>query len=660
MGFPLIGTERFSFPAVINSFDFTPTTNRDGVYLGQSGGEANVNNEKVVREACELHMQLVHYAAVSGCRNIHFLADIPQPTGQPGLNEHWLQEFLIGLVKEVRGTPAVLSGQCAINPEDSVIPFSEGDAAVKDLWGLLNCVKEFQPKLPSIDEATGWRNAIQSWTTVQECDATGFREVIDGRKLAEYVEERSKQDGDGYGKVENLQGLLRDDVCAVEWLNRLFEFLTDNEFDDVIRSSALVLDQGGNLDKLSNLYRDKEIDDELKDIADSLDDVEIKRAWLRDSRLTALYAEVGKGDRNNNDVVRDIIQELKELADNEDLSNEFTTASVPLFGWLVGKQDWNRLRDLPIFSDNPAIGTNRPLRLSQTPGGKFDSERPLAPVRAWPEGLQCYSSLFPLSHTMADAFYDAVPTPESWKGLKEQGLLHVTVLQRVPRKANFRDHITVNALAEGGGHNAAETGTTTEISFFTRDTEGVMARVRDSRERGQLFWRFLTEWLAVNDSTGLSLTNDSCDCGETHEYYPGLWLVPVKDNRWVQTGNNARETLTARSLAKLFSDRSWDPSLMNEHPGTARLLKAIGVTQLDLALAFFEEGGGGLEDVESHLTQLMSISGGKGMSHVVQFAKDLKFDPDLPDHLAERRKRRKIVHKNQRIGSHVEDLEPIR
>ncbi len=496
----------------------------------------------------------------------------------------------------------------------------------------------------------------QSWTTVQECDATGFREAIDGRKLAEYVEERSKQDGDGYGKVENLQGLLRDDVCAVEWLNRLFEFLTDNEFDDVIRSSALVLDQGGNLDKLSNLYRDKEIDDELKDIADSLDDVEIKRAWLRDSRLTALYAEVGKGDRNNNDVVRDIIQELKELADNEDLSNEFTTASVPLFGWLVGKQDWNRLRDLPIFSDNPAIGTNRPLRLSQTPGGKFDSERPLAPVRAWPEGLQCYSSLFPLSHTMADAFYDAVPTPESWKGLKEQGLLHVTVLQRVPRKANFRDHITVNALAEGGGHNAAETGTTTEISFFTRDTEGVMARVRDSRERGQLFWRFLTEWLAVNDSTGLSLTNDSCDCGETHEYYPGLWLVPVKDNRWVQTGNNARETLTARSLAKLFSDRSWDPSLMNEHPGTARLLKAIGVTQLDLALAFFEEGGGGLEDVESHLTQLMSISGGKGMSHVVQFAKDLKFDPDLPDHLAERRKRRKIVHKNQRIGSHVEDL----
>ncbi len=160
LGFPLIGTERFSFPAVINSFDFTPTTNRDGVYLGRSGDEANVNNEKVVREACELHMQLVHYAAVSGCRNIHFLADIPQPTGQPGLNEHWLQEFLIGLVKEVRGTPAVLSGQCAINPEDSVIPFSEGDAAVKDLWGLLNCVKEFQPKLPSIDEATGWRNAI--------------------------------------------------------------------------------------------------------------------------------------------------------------------------------------------------------------------------------------------------------------------------------------------------------------------------------------------------------------------------------------------------------------------------------------------------------------------------------------------------------------------
>ena len=44
LGFPLIGTESFSFPAVVNSFKFTPAENRDGVHLGQGDNQANLDN----------------------------------------------------------------------------------------------------------------------------------------------------------------------------------------------------------------------------------------------------------------------------------------------------------------------------------------------------------------------------------------------------------------------------------------------------------------------------------------------------------------------------------------------------------------------------------------------------------------------------------------
>ena len=46
LGFPLVGTENFSFPAVINSFEFTPTPNRDGIFLGQGNNEEVANRQK--------------------------------------------------------------------------------------------------------------------------------------------------------------------------------------------------------------------------------------------------------------------------------------------------------------------------------------------------------------------------------------------------------------------------------------------------------------------------------------------------------------------------------------------------------------------------------------------------------------------------------------
>ena len=65
LGFPLVGTESFSFPAVINSFFFTPTENRDGIYLGQSENEANDTNQAVIKEACSLHLKLIAFVTES-------------------------------------------------------------------------------------------------------------------------------------------------------------------------------------------------------------------------------------------------------------------------------------------------------------------------------------------------------------------------------------------------------------------------------------------------------------------------------------------------------------------------------------------------------------------------------------------------------------------
>ena len=78
LGFPLVGTEDFSFPAIINSFEFTPTEDRDGVYLWQSDDEANHKNQAAMGEACKLLLSLLQFAASSGWYNTYALANVPE------------------------------------------------------------------------------------------------------------------------------------------------------------------------------------------------------------------------------------------------------------------------------------------------------------------------------------------------------------------------------------------------------------------------------------------------------------------------------------------------------------------------------------------------------------------------------------------------------
>ena len=95
LGFPLVGTEDFSFPFVINSLAFTPTEQRNGVYLWQSeSDEANLSNQRVIEESCELLTNIVGFAASSGWRNVSRLADIPAISRYNWVDDERLQECI--------------------------------------------------------------------------------------------------------------------------------------------------------------------------------------------------------------------------------------------------------------------------------------------------------------------------------------------------------------------------------------------------------------------------------------------------------------------------------------------------------------------------------------------------------------------------------------
>ena len=346
LGFPLVGTETFSFPAVINSFAFTPTENRDGVYLGQSDDAANRTNQAVVDEAFDLHVRLMKFVTESHWAHVYKLADIPPISHQPWLNTDWLNKRLGELVAQIRQTPAVRNRQACMPPNDCILPLAEESEAVESLWDLFSEVKAFRQRLPQRKEATGWSLAIKSWAAIVGYEAASFQEGYDGTKFAACLEDATTDSGAEFGTLERLQGALRDGIDAVVWLDRLHQFLKADGLDDVSRKGNLVLNQAGYLDKLSNLYCDDNVDNELKAIGDDVLTLEI-RAHLRDTRLTSLVSEVGKGIYRNKDAARQILDKLEELCRQRSLEDKFTQASPRLLAWLVANREWTHLTSFP-------------------------------------------------------------------------------------------------------------------------------------------------------------------------------------------------------------------------------------------------------------------------------------------------------------------------
>ncbi len=65
LDFPLIGTEDFNFPVVINNPFLEPTEPRDGVFLTNETDEHIINNKSVIQDATSLYFILLVYAANS-------------------------------------------------------------------------------------------------------------------------------------------------------------------------------------------------------------------------------------------------------------------------------------------------------------------------------------------------------------------------------------------------------------------------------------------------------------------------------------------------------------------------------------------------------------------------------------------------------------------
>ena len=665
LGFPLVGTEGFSFPAVINSFNFTALENRDGVPLGQSNNEANHTNQSVIEEACTLLVKMLRFAGSKGWHHVHLLANVPPIQQQNGLNTDWLKEDIQPrFIEEIRQTSAVItqSGE-PIEPNASpLLPAAENDEGIETLWDLLHDWSGCDMRLPRRDEANGWYKAIESWAQVLECEVSELDESINGERVASYVDKASLDPSASTGvhRVSNLK-LLKEGISIINWLDRLIGFLQNNGLSEVIDKHYIVPNQSGLLFPSSRLFRDVGIDEELKGIADSLD--RSIRGVLRDTRLNSLSEVVGRGDKERNSVATELLEELKNRAQRNP-DEKFKDASARLFAWIVFQKNYSPLRGYPAFAaDSKSV--------CYLPSSIQDSDPPLAPIRAWFADLQQFFDLFSPNRILADAFFEKVPDPDTWQMLNDGGFIRRNIITTSHKRVNFKDFYPEEFLPDADiekvDHITFDPIHVTDIA----ERVNIMDRVSNSRSRALVFWRFLTEWLIKEDSQSLEIKEAQCRCGASHEYYPAEWLMPVRNNRWIRDGD-LHPLVEASSLARMLRDNEWELDALKENPETVKLLDAIDVTEFDFLRAFvakndeerhaqdqifrdiLTESGGDLNQI-GYLRQILETAG-SDISEVTEIVQDLQEDKSLKQDLEKLREQRHTIKMNRSFGNQVEEI----
>lgn len=316
--FPLVGTERFPFPAVVNSARFHPTEERDGVWLGTPRTDQQRENWSLMAEAKGLLERVVAHAATAGWRDLYALADFGSASARPWLDAaHYGAEVRTPLQRTLAAAPLVETAagtRKALGSEKEPgvwIPRGESEEDRVALWELFGA---FAPdKAPKRDHVEPWHRV--RWDGLP----SSTPEVIANTVASAAT-------------LEAWAGRLKvDEAGAADWLTRFVAFLADRKESALLNRAGkgVLPNQRGQFRLRKELFADDEIPTGLKDLADAFGyDV---RAELLDARV---YVPMGERDtRTSEDVAAEVRRQAEQRLREVPRSAETKDAFGQLLRW---------------------------------------------------------------------------------------------------------------------------------------------------------------------------------------------------------------------------------------------------------------------------------------------------------------------------------------
>jgi hypothetical protein len=322
--FPLLGTEHFPFPVVVNNPTFNPTDARDGLFLTQTqrADPPSDHNRAVLKEALQLYLALLKYAAKNAWRGLHLFAVAkPIPPGLAWVNPNWYGNEILKPIRD-----ALLTTKIVRTAANTMAPIQiEGkkyalfpSGGTKDVRrGIWRCARSWWPeRIPALTDVELWQDIIWS-----DCGKLTLEQ------LATFIENE--------GSIEALAAKLKG-KDAHAWLNEFYATLklSETDFLSIIAKKAIFPNQNGNFKKKDDLSHDAgNIDPVLLDVLKLLG-TDLREALLAPQVVADLD---GLDERDEPFVVKEMLAAIEEYTNDKSVAKNYRPAFDRLLRWFREK-----------------------------------------------------------------------------------------------------------------------------------------------------------------------------------------------------------------------------------------------------------------------------------------------------------------------------------
>ena len=261
--FPLIGSEEFGIPFVINSSHFCLTEPRDGVFLTDKNDSRIDFNKQIIQEAINNYLMIIDCACQNHWKNLYCLARLSTPSHYDWLSMNWYKSNLLNtIISKLYESPIIVTEAGEMVPLQKNnkivdIPFDSRKELREEIWKLIVGIDFFI--VPQESDLHQWYEIIKN-------NIWDKNHHLTIELLSTYIMENANS-------LDDLSESFKISDPIV-WLNQYFRLLSLAHEDCLEflekKLFKVIPNQQGDLCLPSELMYDENIEDYIKQIGSEI------------------------------------------------------------------------------------------------------------------------------------------------------------------------------------------------------------------------------------------------------------------------------------------------------------------------------------------------------------------------------------------------------
>lgn len=291
--FPLIGSNEFNMPFIVDGFDFNPLETRSGLFLNGAKNDKNIDsieNLKILHKAFESSISFIQciLKKFDNIRNRFLLASSKMQKPIVTFDDfakNWFLEMQKEYRRNLRDFPLILSNGSYYNLSQLLLPVFD-DKYNKEFYRVVVNLNIRKKKIPQFEYYKSWYNIIVEennqvqGVTIKNNDfikSWGFTtNEKTGKDEINYIydEEDLLKDIENCKNIKNLcKELSNNKEEVIDSLNQFLKFLRNNcKYEEILNKYPIIPNRNGDFKKIKDLYSDDKniIPKDVIDIYDSI------------------------------------------------------------------------------------------------------------------------------------------------------------------------------------------------------------------------------------------------------------------------------------------------------------------------------------------------------------------------------------------------------